>query len=103
MQQISVEDRDGACWITLRGELDQQEVLDFKARFDQAVQSASASGGVVIDLSQVTFIGTLGIGLIVSTHQQLDQQGRTLKLAGVPASIEKTFETMSLADIFDRV
>jgi len=101
MQQISVEDRDGACWITLRGELDQQEVLDLKARFDQAVQSAS--GGVVIDLSQVTFIGTLGIGLIVSTHQQLDQQGRTLKLAGVPASIEKTFETMSLADIFDRV
>jgi anti-anti-sigma factor len=101
MQQISVEDRDGACWITLRGELDQQEVLDLKARFDQAVQSTS--GGVVVDLGEVTFIGTLGIGLIVSTHKQLDQQGRTVKLASVPASIEKTFETMSLADIFDRV
>ena len=101
MQQISVEDRDGACWITLRGELDQQEVLDLKARFDQAVQSAA--GGVVVDLSQVTFIGTLGIGLIVSAGQQLDKQGRPFKLAGVPVSIEKTFESMSLADTFDRV
>jgi anti-anti-sigma factor len=101
MQQISVEDRDGACWITLRGELDQQEVLDLKARFDQAVQSTS--GGVVVDLGEVTFIGTLGIGLIVSTHKQLDQQGRTVKLASVPASIEKTFESMSLNDVFDRV
>jgi anti-anti-sigma factor len=86
MQQISVEDRDGTCWITLRGELDQQEVLDLKARFDQAVQSAT--GDVVVDLSQVTFIATLGIGLIVSTREQLDKQGRPLKLAGVPASIE---------------
>jgi anti-anti-sigma factor len=101
MQQISVEDRDGACWITLRGELDQQEVLDLKARFDQAVQSAS--GGVVVDLGEVTFIGTLGIGLIVSTRTKLDQQGRTVKLANVPASIETTFESMSLSEVFDRV
>ncbi|MHC4818364.1 MAG: STAS domain-containing protein [Planctomycetota bacterium] len=101
MQQISVEDRDGTCWITLRGDLDQQEVLDLKARFDQGVQSVA--GDVVVDLSQVTFIGTLGIGLIVSTHTQLQGQARALKLAGVPAAIEKTFETMSLAEIFDRV
>jgi len=101
MQQISVEDRDGTCWITLRGELDQQEVLDLKARFDQAVQASA--GVVVVDLSQVTFIGTLGIGLIISTGKQLDGQGRTLKLSGVPAAIERTFESMSLSDVFDRV
>lgn len=101
MQQISVEDRDGTRWITLRGELDQQEVLDLKARFDQAVQSAAAA--VVLDLSQVTFIGTLGIGLIVSTRESLVQQGRSLKLSAVPSSIEKTFESMSLAEVFDRV
>ena len=101
MQQISVEDRGGTCWITLRGELDQQEVLDLKARFDQAVQAAAAA--VVVDLSEVTFIGTLGIGLIVSTHNSLEKQGRALKLSGVPASIEKTFESMSLAEVFDRV
>lgn len=101
MQQISVEDRAGTCWITLRGELDQQEVLDLKARFDQAVQSTA--GDVVLDLGQVDFIGTLGIGLIVSTRKQLEGEGRTLKLSSVPALIEQTFETMSLADIFERV
>ena len=101
MQQISVEDRDGTCWVTLRGDLDQQEVLDLKARFDQAVQSAAAD--VVVDLGQVTFIGTLGIGLIVSTRESLVKRGQSLKLSAVPASIEKTFESMSLADVFDRV
>ena len=101
MQQISVEDRDGTCWITLRGELDQQEVLDLKARFDRAVESAAAD--VVVDLSEVTFIGTLGIGLIVSTRESLAKQGQSFKLSAVPASIEKTFESMSLAEVFDRV
>jgi anti-anti-sigma factor len=101
MDQLKVEDRDGARWILLKGELDQEEVLHLKGAFDAAVKRASRD--VVVDLSAVTFIATLAIGLIVSSREQLEERGLTLKLANVPAFIEKTFEVMSLAEVFERV
>ncbi len=100
MDQLKVEDRDGARWILLNGELDQEEVLHLKAVFDGAVKRASRD--VVVDLSAVTFIATLAIGLIVASREQLEERGLTLKLANVPAFIEKTFKVMSLAEVFER-
>jgi len=101
MDQIHVADRDGARWISLLGELDQSEVLDLKPAWDEAVEGATTD--LVVDLSGVTFLGTLGIGLIVSTREALETRGLRLKLSGVPAFIEKTFELMSLFEVFERV
>ena len=61
MDHLRVEDRGKERWILLDGDLDQQEVLDLKGAFDDAVEHAR--GDVVLDLSGVTFISTLGIGL----------------------------------------
>jgi len=100
MEHLRVEDRGKERWILLDGDLDQQEVLDLKGAFDDAVEHAK--GDVVMDLSGVTFISTLGIGLIVSTREQLEERGLTLKLANVPEFIEKTFKVMSLTEVFAR-
>jgi len=101
MEQIHVADRGGNRWISLSGELDQTEVLDLKPAWDEAVEGAPTD--VVVDLSGVTFLGTLGIGLIVSSREELETRGLKLKLASVPAFIEKTFELMSLFEVFERV
>jgi len=101
MEQLRVEDRGKERWIVLEGELDQQEVLDLRARLEEAVRRAK--GDVVVDLGGVTFIGTLGVGLIVSTRGKLEERGLTLKLANVPAQIEQTFKMMSLTEVFERV
>jgi anti-anti-sigma factor len=101
METISHEDIDGQRWIRLSGELDQSEVLDLKGHFDAAVQGAE--GNVVIDLGGVAYMGTLGVGLLVTTQQRLSKDGRTLKLANVPVGIERTFVTMALETFFERV
>jgi len=101
MQQITVEDRPGSRWITLQGDLDQAEVLHLKREFDQAIEGAV--GEIVLDMSQVTFIGSLGIGLILATQEELTDQGRSFKLAGLSAFVEKTLDMMSIADVFERV
>ena len=101
MEQMTVEDRESGRWIVLSGEMDQSEVLQRKAEFDEAI--AGTSGDVVLDLGGVTFVGTLGIGLLVSTREQLAKQGRKLKLSNVPDSVEKTFEAMTLSEVFERV
>jgi anti-anti-sigma factor len=98
--QLSVAERGKARWILLEGELDQSDVLDLKGAFDAAV--TGAAGDVVIDLGAVTFLGTLGIGLIASAQDRLEDDGRALRLANVPEFIDRTFRTMNLDEIFER-
>ena len=100
MAQLTFADRGMVRWILLEGELDQSDVLDLKGEFDDAV--SGAAGDVVIDLGGVTFLATLGIGLIVSTQERLDDEGRVLRLAHVPESIDRTFRTMNLDEVFQR-
>lgn len=101
MEPLRVEDRGQQLWILLGGELCHQEVVRLRTAFDWAV--ARASCDVVVDLGGVTLIVSLGVGMIVSARKMLEERGLTLKLAGVPASVERTFRTMSLARVFERV
>ena len=101
MAQLTFADRGKVRWILLEGELDQSDVLDLKAEFDAAIDGAA--GDVVLDFEGVTFLATLGIGLIVSTQDRLDGEGRALRLANVPASIDRTLRTMNMNDMLQRV
>ena len=101
MEQIKVEDRDGARWLILSGEWDQPDVLQLKSEYDKAI--SEASGGVVIDLGGVTFIGTLGIGLLLTTRKKLFQTGAGLKLANIPTTVQKSLQAMSLDEVFETV
>ena len=101
MEQISVEERDGARWLVLRGEWDQPDVLQLKSAYDKAI--AEAAGDVVVDLGGVTFIGTLGIGLLLTTRKKLFQKGAALKLANIPPTVQKSLQAMSLDEVFETV
>jgi anti-anti-sigma factor len=100
MAQIRVADQGDERWIHLEGELDQSDVLDMKQAFDDAVRGSP--GDVVIDLKKVTFLSTLGIGLIVWAQDLLEELGSVLRLAHVPDFIERTLRTMNLDEIFER-
>jgi len=101
MARVTVDDREDARWILLEGELDQADVLEFKPEFDEAVRSAP--GNVGLEMSRVTFLGTLGIGLIGWAQDQVEDNGGTLKLCAVPDFIERALQTMNLAALFERV
>jgi len=101
MAQLTFADRGTVRWILLEGELDQSDVLDLKAEFDAAIDGVA--GDVVLDLEGVTFLSTLGIGLIVSAQDRLGGDGRTLRLSNVPDSIDRTFRTMNMDEMFERV
>ena len=101
MQQMSVEDRTDGRWISLAGEWDQSDVLHHKAEFDQAVDDVS--GDIIVDMSELTFLGSLGIGLMVNTVERLEKTDRKVKLSGVPSFVEQTFQVLNLSKLFERV
>ncbi len=55
-----------------------------------------SSGEVVIDLAGVEMVDSVGIGVIIATHNTLNQTGRKLKVINVSKDVYGLFTTMRL-------
>jgi anti-sigma B factor antagonist len=84
----SREDRAKETWIHLEGELD-NEGCDQVAPI---LGSASGLNTVVVDMTGVTFVSSMGIGLLLRAHRELRAQGRSLLLHGLRPHIRKSLE-----------
>ena len=62
--------------IAPEGELDFARVGDFRAALWDAAREGAAA--VVVDLSQVSFIDSSGLGALVELHNRLRRSGRRL-------------------------
>jgi len=76
METISWEDRDGARWIALEGELDHEGCALVRERFGSAVREGE--GDVVVVLEGVTFLSSMGVGMLLRARETLEKQGRRL-------------------------
>ncbi len=57
---------------------------------------AEATEELVIDLRGVEMVDSVGIGVIIATHNTLDQKGATLKVINIAPDIYGLFTTMRL-------
>jgi anti-sigma B factor antagonist len=85
----------------------QAKMLDdvaLKALSQAVDDAASASSGVslvVIDLSRVQIIPSLGLGLLVQMSSKCKSRQQKLKLAGVQPSVRQVFAITRLDRVFD--
>lgn len=63
-------------------------------------QTEGAPNRVVLDLSQVTFIDSSGLGAIVATMKLLSPE-RKLMLAGLNPAVDKVFQLTRMSTVFD--
>ena len=98
--QIEVEpDLEGRVVLIVHGSLDLPEVGPLRAAL-QDICSGDCPA-VVVDLSDVTFIGSSGLGVLVQAKQELDKPERSLVLRGVGSRIRRTFAVTHLDQVFD--
>ncbi|WP_299650295.1 STAS domain-containing protein [uncultured Tateyamaria sp.] len=69
--------------------------------FKEAMRSATDGGNdtVVLDLSEVQFIDSSGLGAIVAAMKQMGQS-RKLALAGLTPTVEKVFRLTRMDSVF---
>lgn len=68
--------------------------------------SAKNSKKILLDLSQMDYIDSTGLGVLVFTHQETTHQGGQLKLAAPQPKPDKVFEitrTKNILEVFSDV
>jgi anti-sigma B factor antagonist len=89
-----VERHGDAMVVLVAGEIDRSTEEDFAEALEQAMRSGTAR--VVVDLREVTFMGTTGLNIVIRVYREAERAradfrvingtgvaGRTLRLAGV--------------------
>jgi len=99
METIGWEDQEGARWIQLEGEIDHNGVEAIRARFQEAVEGSE--GGVVVVMSGVTFMASLGLRLLLEARETLVARGHAVRLTGLRPNVRRVLEETNLLKLFE--
>ena len=73
---------DGSVVFCLHGELDHHSVKEIRETIDQKLIDYRPTS-VILDLNEVSFIDSAGLGLILGRYTRINDYGGTLRLVGV--------------------
>jgi anti-anti-sigma factor len=83
--------------VALLGRLDIQGVNDIQYEFQQ--ETTVAPRPTVVDLSKVTYIASLGIGMLVSAAKYMERSGAKMVLLRPSALVGKALEASGLGHV----
>ncbi|HEX2047373.1 MAG TPA: STAS domain-containing protein [Acidimicrobiales bacterium] len=96
--QVIVSSHDSQHEVRLLGELDMSTASQLS---DELVRLASAGASVVtVDLSDLAFIDSTGLSVLITGLKQLRQQGGDLALRSPTPGTRKVLEITGLTEVF---
>ena len=101
---VTIRPGRGCTVVQVAGELDMASAPDLRAGLRQAVDDGGDT--IVLDLADVRFIDSSGLGMIVLTYKELQLREGRLCLAAVQPFVLKVFALTSvdsLVSIYDSV
>jgi len=99
--KVSIEERDNAVIIKLIGEM----MLGYEANdFHEAIENAidGDKKKIVVDLSNVQFISSWGIGILIYGYTTATNKGGEFKLAAISEKINEILIKTKLDTVFDK-
>lgn len=93
---VSAGDPDGVATVRCSGELDIAGGPTLRSALDEAGQ---AGLDVVVDLTDLEFIDSSGLGVLVGAHKNAAEQGRTMSLRGAQGAVAKVLRITGLTDV----
>jgi anti-sigma B factor antagonist len=83
--------------VRVRGEVDLLAAPQLRTALLDATQHDAAQ--IDVDLSEVSFIDSTGISVILQAWQRLNEQGRRLVLSAASRPVTRVLETAGLAEL----
>ncbi len=98
MAQFSEEVRDGVCVVRVAGDLDLAAIEDF---IEVGRGSLGRGESLELDLGDVTFIDSSGLGALVRLRKEAQKQGTPMHLTNVGDATERLLQLTGLTEILD--
>ena len=95
---ITVRYADGVASVFVYGELDVATSADLRARLLEAIPVTRT---IVVDLAELGFIDSTGIGVLVGAAKRLAAEGGEIRLRGVRPKTMRVFEVTGVDRIVD--
>ena len=94
---IAADRDDRRARLVLGGELD----MDARFQAEQALDELLAEPleQLVVDLGEVTFVDSTGMGLVLEVNDRARSEGFRLRLLRGPAEVQRVFELAGVADV----
>jgi anti-sigma B factor antagonist len=93
----AIESEGGDKVVTVRGEVDTYSAPQLRACLDEVVRSGQRR--IVVDVSDVRFIDSSGVGVLVASIKRLRPDGRTLVLRQPTRQMTKVLEMTGLREL----
>jgi len=89
----------GVVVLRARGDVDAYTAPGLRAQLHEA--TAGEAGLVVVDLAEITFIDSAGLGALVGAHRRMRETGGRLRIVRPPPLVARAFELTGLDEVLD--
>jgi anti-sigma B factor antagonist len=96
---FTVERRDGTVVVRLRGELDLAAAPELQRELLGILEQSCT--GLVLDLGDLTFLDSSGLGALYRTRRAADEGSVPLRLEAVPSHVMRVLDVTAMAPLFD--
>jgi anti-anti-sigma factor len=96
--RLSSHVSDATLDVTVSGELDMAAAFKLESELDEAL-AAPDMQAVVLDLAEVTFIDSAGLGSLLAIRERAQQRGIDLAIARVSDRVRRVLDVAGLGDI----
>ena len=90
-----VDGGNGARRVKLTGEFD----ISGRELADEVLASVADAPKIVLDLSELEFIDSMGIHFVVTAHQAAETEGRELTIVRGGPEVDRIFKLVGLGDV----
>ena len=94
---------NGSFIISLDGELDEFTASSAKDILDRLILDNINSKKIIFDLSEITFMDSTGIGLLIGRYKKIKQFDRQVYISGATVAAEKVIQLAGLYNIMPKI
>jgi len=96
---IDIQEQGDSVNIIVNGDIEMMTIKTFKQKLFEIGQNADKD--IEIDLSNVDYIDSSGVGVLISLLKLQKKKGKTLKINKVSSKVLNVLKLSSLSDVFN--
>ncbi|MBB5174208.1 STAS domain-containing protein [Texcoconibacillus texcoconensis] len=97
--ELQVQERENESTVFLQGEVDVYTASTLKESLLPLTEKQDEK--VVVDLSEVDYIDSTGLGIFIGALKSTDKHGSSLKLVGLNDRVSRLFDITGLNEVMD--